>query len=144
MVYFEDIGTTLDLPFDQMKAFMEFDEHLGFHAEDVRNFEVVEAAGPTVVIRYERRIDGRWGRSGTRMTGFPPFGSFIEEIEGDLAGSRWVLLHRPDGAKTRVELFGDIQCKGKSPEQTLRFWQATMDKTHSEDLAALTRFKARK
>jgi hypothetical protein len=144
MVYFEDLGTTLDVPFEEMGAFMEFDEHLAFHAEDVRNFEVVESTGPTVVITYERRIEGNWKRSGTRMTSFPPYCSFIEETEGDLAGSRWVLLHRPDGAKTRIELFGDIQCKGKSPDETRKFWQATMDKTHSEDLAALRRFRDRK
>jgi hypothetical protein len=144
MVYFEDLGTTLDIPFEEIGSFMQFDEHLNFHAEDVRNFELVESNGPTIVIRYERRIDGKWNRSGTRMTGFPPYCSFIEETEGELAGSRWVLLHRPEGAMTRVELFGDIQCKGKSPEETREFWQATMDKTHREDLAALRRFRDRK
>jgi hypothetical protein len=144
MVYFEDFGTTLDVSFDEIGAFMEFDEHLNFHAEDVRNFSVVETAGPTVVIAYERRIDGVWKKSGTRMVSFPPYCSFIEEIEGDLAGSRWVLLHRPDGAKTRVEAFGDIQCKGKSPDQTRKFWQATMEKVHNEDLAALRKFRDRR
>jgi hypothetical protein len=140
MVYFEDLGTTFDLPFEQMGAFMQFEGHLPMH-DEVRNFEVVEANGPTVVIRYERKIDGEWVKSGTRMTGFAPYGSFLEEIEGDLAGSKWVLLHRPDGAKTRIELYGDIQLKGKSPEEARRYWQATMDKTHAQDLAALERFK---
>lgn len=144
MVYFEDMGATLDIPLEQMESFMESDEHSSVHSEDVRSFAVVETAGPTIVLTFERMIDGHWKPSRSRVTSFPPYCRFIEEIEGDFAGSRFVVVHRPDGAKTRVDLFGDVQCKGKNPEQVRKYWQSLLDKAHDEDRAALRKFRDRK
>jgi hypothetical protein len=143
-VYFEDLGSTLDIPLEEMESFMESDEHSSIHSGDVRNFAVAESAGPTIVLTFERMIDGHWKPSRSRVTSFPPYCRFIEELEGDLAGSRFVVVHRPDGAKTRVDLFGDIQCAGKSPEQIRKYWQSTLDRAHDEDVAALRKFRDRK
>jgi hypothetical protein len=143
-VYFEDVGSTLDIPLEELESFMESDEHSSTHAEDVRNFEVAETDGPAVVVTFERMLDGHWTPSRSRVTSFPPYCRFIEELDGEFAGSRFVVLHRPNGAKTRVDLFGDIQCKGKSPEQLRKYWQGTLDKAHNEDMAALRRFRDRK
>jgi hypothetical protein len=143
-VYFEDMGSTLDLPLEEMESFLESDAHASTHSEDVRNFAVAETAGPTVVLTFERRIDGHWAPSRSRVTSFPPYCRCIEELEGEFAGSRFVVVHRPDGAKTRVDLFGDIQCRGKSPEETRKYWHSILDKAHDEDHAALRRFRDRK
>jgi hypothetical protein len=142
-VYFEDLGSTLDIPLEEMESFMDSSEHSSIHSKDVRNFAVAETAGPTIVLTFERMIDGHWKPSRSRVTSFPPYCRFIEEIEGDFAGSRFVVVHRPDGAKTRVDLFGDIQCKGKSPEQIRKYWQSTLDKAYDEDMAALQKFQDR-
>jgi hypothetical protein len=143
MVYFEDVGATLDIPLEEMESFMESDEHSTVHSEDVRNFAVTETAGPMIVLTFERMIEGQWRPSRSRVTSFPPYCRFIEELDGEFAGSRFVVTHRPDGAKTRVDLFGDIQCKGKSPEEVRKYWQSTLDKAHDEDMAALRKFRAR-
>jgi hypothetical protein len=143
MVYFEDMGTTLEIPFDQMGAFLESEEHGAAHSDDVRNFEVVESTGPTIVLAYERKFDGQWRRAGTRVTSFPPYCRCIEEIEGDFAGSRFVVVHRPDGPRTRVDVFGDVQCKGRSPEQIGKLWLETLAKSHNEDVAALGKIRDR-
>ena len=144
MVYFEDTGATLDIPLDEMESFLDSDEHSSTHSEDVRNFEVVETIGPTIVLTFERMVDGHWKKASSRIASFPPYCRFIEEFEGDFAGSRFVVVHRPDGAKTRIDLFGDIQCRGKSPDQIRKYWQATLDKAHDEDTAALRKFRDRK
>jgi len=144
MVYFEDMGTTLDITFDEIGTFLESEEHSSAHSDDVRNFKVVENAGPAIVLTYERRFEGTWGRSSTRVTSFPPYCRCIEEIEGVFAGSRFVGLHRPDGARTRVDVFGDVQCKGKSPEQTRKLWLDILAKSHDEDVAMLRQFRARR
>jgi hypothetical protein len=144
MVYVEDMDTTLEIPMDELERLLESDEHSSAHSDDVRNFEVLETTGPTVVLTYERKLDGQWKRSGTRVTSFPPYCRWIEEIEGDFAGSRFVVIHRPDGAKTRVDVFGDIQCKGRSPEQIRTLWLDTLVKAHAEDLAALRKFRDRR
>ena len=78
------------------------------------------------------------------MTSFPPYCRWIEEIEGEFGGSRFVVVHRPDGAKTRVGVFGDIQGKGKDPEQVRKLWLQILAKAHDEDLSALRKFRYRK
>jgi len=142
-MYFEDLGSTLDIPLEEMESFLESGEHSSIHSEDVRNFAVAETLGSTIVLTFERMIDGQWKPSRSRVTSFPPYCRFIEETEGDLAGTRFVVVHRPEGAKTRVDLFGDVQCKGKSPEQIRKYWQSTLDKAHDEDRAALRKFRGR-
>lgn len=144
MVYVEDVGTTIDIPLDEIESFLESDDHDSTHSDVVRNFEVVENVGPTIVLTYERKIDGHWKKSGTRVTSFPPYCRFVEEIEGDYAGSRFVVVHRPDGARTRIDVFGDIQCKAKSPEQIREVWLEMLAKSHEEDVAALRKFRDRK
>lgn len=144
MVYFEDMGTTIDASMEELESFMESEEHGAAHSDDVRNFEVVENSGHTTVLTFERHLDGRWKAARSRVTSFDPYCNFIEEVEGDFAGSRFVGLHRPDGGKTRVELFGDIQCVGKSPEETRAMWLAILVKSHEQDLEALRKFRARR
>jgi hypothetical protein len=67
-VYCEERGTTLDIPLDRMESSLESEEHSSAHSDDVRNFEIVETTGATIVLSYERKIDGRWSRAGTRVT----------------------------------------------------------------------------
>ncbi|HTW77633.1 MAG TPA: hypothetical protein VMG14_07735 [Thermoplasmata archaeon] len=141
MVYVEDMGTVIEASLTELESFLESEEHSSTHSDDVRNFRVVETSGPTVVLTFERNLDGRWKKSSSRITSFPPYCRWIEEIEGDLAGSRFVSIHRPEGARTRVDLFGDIRWKGKSPEETRILWLNLLAKTHEEDVASLKRFR---
>jgi hypothetical protein len=141
MVYVEDMGTVIEASLTELESFLESEGHSSTHSDDVRNFRVVETSGPTVVLTFERNLDGRWKKSSSRITSFPPYCRWIEEIEGDLAGSRFVSIHRPEGARTRVDLFGDIQWKGKSPEETRILWLNLLAKTHEEDVASLKRFR---
>jgi hypothetical protein len=144
MVYVEDMGTVLEIGQKELESFLESEEHSSAHSDDVQNFQVVESSGPTVVLTFERKLDGQWKKSSSRITSFPPYCRCIEEFEGDFAGSRFVGVHRPDGARTRVDIFGDIQCKGKGPEETRTLWLAMLAKTHEEDVASLKRFRDRK
>lgn len=144
MVYFEDTGTTLDIAFDELAAFLDSDEHSTVHSDDVRNFEVVENIPPAMVVSFERKFEGGWRKSSTRITSFPPYCRFIEELEGPFAGSRFVGTHRPDGTKTRVDVFGDVECEGMTPEQLRAFWLGVLAKSHDEDLAALRNFRERR
>lgn len=141
MVYFEDLGSTLDIPLNELETFLLSGVHGTAHADDVRNFQMVEQSGPTMVLRYERRFKGRWSRSGTRMTVFPPYCAWIEEIEGTFKGTRFVVIHRPHGAKTQVDVFGEVQCKSMPPAQLRKYWLGLLVKAHQEDLVALRRYR---
>jgi len=144
VVYFEDMGTAIDLPLDELEALLETEEHGSAHAEDVRNFQVVETVGPTIVLAYERRFEGRWRKAKTRLTAFPPYCRCVEDLEGDFAGTRFFVLHRPDGERTRVDVFGDVRGPSKSPEQLRRLWLDILAKAHEEDLATLRKLRGRK
>ena len=143
MVYFEDLGTTIDIPFDQLDGFLDSPEHGAAHADDVRNFEVVETHGSTIVLPFERKFEGRWGTSSSRIASFPPYCVCVEEIAGVFAGSRFVGIRRPDGSATRVEVFGDVRCEGRTPEELRALYLGILAKSHEEDLVALRTYRAR-
>ena len=67
MVYFEDMGTTLDIRLDEIESFLDSEEHSSAHADDVRNFQVVETVEPTMVLTFERKLDGQWKKSRSRL-----------------------------------------------------------------------------
>ena len=144
MVYVEDMGTILEVSLKELESFLESEEHFTTHSDDVRNFKVVETSGPTVVLTFERHLDGQWKKARSRITSFPPYCRCVEELEGDFAGSRFVGIHRLDGDRTRVDLFGDFQCQGKSPEETRALWLNILAKAHEEDLASWKRFRDRR
>lgn len=144
MVYFEDMGTTIDVPLGELETFLQSREHSSVHSDNVRNFEVVEQSDASLVLAYERRFDGRWRKSRTRMTLFPPYCAWLEELEGDFKGTRFVLVHRPDGKKTRVDVFGDVQCGSMDGEKLRKYWLGLLVKAHDEDELALRRYRARK
>jgi hypothetical protein len=143
MVYFEDTGSTLDIALDEMDTFLDSDEHGAVHSDDVRNFEVVENNGATVAVTYERRFEGDWKKAKTRITSFPPYCRCIEELEGVFAGSRFVVIHRPAGSITRVEVFGEVRCAGKDPEELRRLWLDLLAKAQDDDVRALRQYRAR-
>jgi len=78
------------------------------------------------------------------MTTFPPYCTWIEEIEGDFAGTKFVHTQRPEGAKTRIDVFGEAHCTGRSPEQTRTLFLEILAKAHEEDLATLRKIRERK
>lgn len=143
MVYFEDMDTPFDISMDELGSWDDSPEHASVHSGAVRGFEVVETSGPSIVVTYERMFKGLWGRSRTRITSFPPYCRFIEELEGEFAGSRFVGVHRPDGKRIRIDIFGDIESRSMSGEPLRKYWLEVLASTHTEDVAALKKFRSR-
>lgn len=143
MVYFEDLDTPFDVSMEDFEQWDDSEEHASAHADAVRNFEVVENAGPAIVVTYERKFRGRWGRSRTRIMSFPPYCRFIEELEGEFSGSRFVGIHRPAGRGIKIDVFGDVRSKSMSGEQLRKYWLDVLARTHEEDVAALRAFRDR-
>lgn len=143
MVYFEDMDTPFEVSMEGLAGWDDSEEHAAAHSGSVRNFEVVENAGASIVVTYERNIGGVWQKARTRVTSFPPYCRFIEELEGEFAGSRFVGLHRPDGPRIMIDIFGDIQSKSMSGEALRKYWLDVLATTHDEDLSSLRRFRSR-
>jgi hypothetical protein len=143
MTYFEDTGTILDASIEQVWEYLASERHAPAHAGSARNFEVRETVGSTSVIWGERLVDGQWKPFLTRSTDFPPFCVCNEEVEGDFAGSKFVLLYRPQGKVTLVDVYGDIQARTLPPAEAHRRFLATLQAAYEEDAAALREFRHR-
>ncbi len=143
MVYFEDLGAVIDAAGPELSDFLDSELHGGFHT-GARNFEVKERAGSTVVIAFERLIEGTWSRAACRVTDFAPFCVCVEEIEGELAGTKLVLIRRPKGDRTQVDVYGDIRSKTFDEKAALKFFLDDLESTHREDVNALSIYRQSK
>jgi hypothetical protein len=109
MVTFEDTGAILDAPLDAVWKYLGSADHGSAHAQNARHFQVRETVGAASVISAERRFRGNWTPFVTRSFAFPPICTVNEEIEGDFAGTRFVVLYRSEGNVTRVDVYGEIR-----------------------------------
>lgn len=50
MVYFEDLGTPAEISMSDLESFLDSQERAAAPADDVRNFQVEESAGPAIVL----------------------------------------------------------------------------------------------
>jgi hypothetical protein len=137
MVYFEDTGTLIAAPIEFVWEYLTSPQHGPAHAKSARHFAVRETVGATSVVAAERFLDGQWKPFVSRSTDFPPFCVCNEEIEGDFAGTRFVLLYRPVGGQTQVDVFGDVQSKVFPPEVAKRRFLALLDAAYLDDVPVL-------
>jgi hypothetical protein len=137
MVYFEDTGTLIAAPLEFVWEYLVSEHHGPAHAKSARHFEVRETIGATAVIAAERFLDGHWKRFVSRSTDFPPFCVCNEEIEGDFAGTKFVLLYRPVGGQTQVDVFGDVQSTEFPPEVAKRRFLGLLEAAYLDDLPVL-------
>jgi hypothetical protein len=142
MVQFEDTGTLIDVPLHRLEEFLNSDEHGSTHDHAVRNFTVREKVGPTTVLAYERTLKGGpWTPSVTRLSEFRPLCVVVEDLEGDLAGSKFVAVYRSEGERTRIDLFGDIRSPRWPEDEAKQIFLDTLAEAHAEDVAALERYR---
>jgi hypothetical protein len=109
MVYFEDTGTIVDAPVAFVWDYLESEHHGPAHSKNARNFQVKETVGSTAVVSAERYLNGKWSTFVSKSSDFAPFCVCNEEIEGDFAGTKFVILYRPQGLQTRIDVYGDVQ-----------------------------------
>jgi hypothetical protein len=140
MVYFEDLGSTIEAPIEVVWEYLESEQHGDAHSARARNIKVREAAGPTSVVSGEHLDHGTWSPFCQRATEFPPLCTCIEELEGDFTGTRFVLLYRPEGEKTRVDVYGDVQSRVLDPKTALSQFLKRLESAYDDDLAGITEF----
>jgi hypothetical protein len=137
MTYFEDTGTVIDAPIDDVSRYLVSEHHGAAHSSSARNFEVKETAGASGVIAAERFLDGRWSPFLGRSTDFPPFCVCNAEIEGDFAGTKFVLVYRPEGRRTRIDLYGGVRSNVFDAETARRKFLRLLEGAYDEDAAAM-------
>jgi hypothetical protein len=137
MVYFEDTGTVIEAPIDSVWEYLVSEHHAPAHSKSTRNFQVKETIGSTAVVSAERFLNGTWSGFVSRSTDFPPLCICNEEVEGDFAGTRFVVLYRPHGTRTQVEVYGDVQSRVFAPEEARRTFLQLLESAYLDDSAAM-------
>lgn len=144
MVYFEDLGAMIDAPVTTVWEYLLSEDHGGAHSGSARNFQVKETVGSTSVISGERFFNGKWSAFLTKSTDFPPFCICNEEVQGDFAGTKFVLVYRPRGSQTQVDVFGDIQSNAFDAESARSHFLKLLEGAHNDDVAAIAVYRKKR
>jgi hypothetical protein len=143
MVYFEDTGAILDAPIEYIWEYLVSEHHAPAHRKSTRNFEVREVVGSTSLVAAERQLHGRWSAFASRSTDFPPLCICNEEVEGDFAGTKFVVVYKPEGRVTRVDVYGNVDSKTFPPAGAKREFLALLQGAHEDDDAAIRALRSR-
>ena len=143
MTYFEDTGSVLDAPIEYVWEYLMSEEHGSAHARSARNFAVKETVGPTSVVSAERLLRGQWSPFVSKTTDFPPFAVINEEVEGDFAGTKFVVLYRPHGNQTRVDVYGDVRSDRFDLEHAKRLFLELLTMAYEDDVAKMKQLRRR-
>jgi hypothetical protein len=138
MAYFEDTGAMIEAPVESVWKYLVSEEHGPAHSKSARNFEVKETVGSPPLISAERFLNGKWSIFVSKSSEFPPFCICNEEVEGDFAGTKFIILYRPQGGQTRVDVYGDIQSKVFGPEEAKRIFLKLLEDAYLDDAAAMS------
>ena len=108
MVFVSDEGSYLEAPIDTVWKFMSSGEvHSKTHVS-MRN-RVQKMLAPNVMeATMERHWRGAWVKVANRLTLLPPVGYALEVLEGPFAGSKSFQIYRPEGPRTRVDVYGEF------------------------------------
>jgi hypothetical protein len=141
MVYFEDTGTIIEAPVEFVWKYLVSEEHGPAHSKSARNFQVKETVGSTAMVSAERYLNGKWSTFVSKSSDFPPFCVCNEEVEGDFAGTKFIILYRPQGDQTRVDVYGDIQSKVFGPDDAKRIFLKLLEDAYLDDASAMSRVR---
>jgi hypothetical protein len=111
MVFVKDEGSTFDAPIDVVwKYIYGGPDHDAAH-KTTRNPKFEKVSDITFIYGSERLLRGKWAPDRMRITMAPPISVVTEWLEGVLAGSKMVYVYSPQGAKTRIDVYGEFTSK---------------------------------
>jgi hypothetical protein len=137
MVYFEDTGTLINAPIGSVWDYLLSERHGPAHSKSARNFQVRETRGTTSLVYAERFLHGKWTPFVSKSTDFSPYCICNEEVEGDFAGTKFVVLYRPRGNQTQIDVFGDVKSKVFAPADALKIFLKLLENAYLDDEAAM-------
>jgi len=144
MVHIEDVGSHFDAPIELVWKFIQSDrDHAESHS-DRRNVHG-EPAGPNMMkVTWEQNVQGNWVKVANHVTMFPPVAVLVDSTEGPLAGSKFLMVYKPNGAKTGVNVYGDFHSKVIPAAQLEPMVLASLESAFNDDSAAIRAMAAKK
>jgi hypothetical protein len=137
MAYFEDKGAIIDASIEDVWKYLYSEAHGSAHHENARNFELKETIGATNLVSAERKLQGQWSKFVSKSTDYSPVCIVNEEIEGDFAGTKFVIVYTPEGRVTRVDVYGDVQSKIFAPDEARRLFLELLQGAYEDDAAQI-------
>jgi hypothetical protein len=141
VVFFEDKGAIIDAPIDYVWQYLSSEAHGGAHSGNARNFELKETIGATSLVSAERKLHGSWSSFVSKSTDYPPVCIVNEEVEGEFAGTKFVLVYTPEGNVTRVDVYGDVRSKVCAPDQAKRLFLELLQGAYEDDAAQIRKHR---
>ena len=92
----------------------------------------------------ERNVGGSWVKVVNRLTILPPLGIAFEALEGPFAGSKFVYIYTPLGAKTGIAVYGEYASPQIPAGQLEGAVRASLEEGFNEDAPAIRGFAAKK
>lgn len=137
-----DVGTVLDAPIDVVWDYIMRDSefHPQAHRGVLKNFKWEKLDDKTVMTSCDVFRAGRWMRLKARSTTVEPYVRFNEELTGPYAGTTFILLYRPRGNKTAVDVFGELVSETLSPGDLEREWMQILSETLDQDAPFLAKY----
>lgn len=111
MVYVKDEGSEFDAPIDFVWKYVFGGEGHDAAHKTTRNPTFKKVSDITIEYGSERLLRGKWAPDRLRITMVPPIAVTTEWLEGALAGSKFVYAYSPQGAKTRIDVYGEFTSK---------------------------------
>ena len=138
MVHIEDLGSQFDAPIDLVWKFIRSeDDHGRSHESSRRNVRGEPDGENGMKLSWEQNVQGHWVKVANRVTLFPPVAMLVHSVEGPLAGSRFLMYYRPNGAKTGVSVVGDFQSSTIPSAQLEPMVLASLEEAYNDDNRSL-------
>ena len=143
MVHIHDEGGEFDAPLKTVWEFLSSPAHGPVH-KDRRNPERKSLGENVIELSAEQDLAGKWERTRSRITLFPPVGYAVEVLEGPLAGSRSLVFYTPKGSSTGITVVAEYVSPTLSPPEVEVLAQRSLDTVFDEDRVALREFAGRR
>jgi hypothetical protein len=90
-------------------------------------------------LSWEQNVQGNWVKVVNHVTMFPPVAMMVHSLEGPLAGSKFLMYYKPNGATTGVNVVGEFQSAMMPAAQLEPMVRASLETAYNEDNASLRR-----
>jgi hypothetical protein len=101
----------------------------------------VSQEGGSMLFTYETvSPNGSTEKRRTRITPLPPVGSFVEELEGRFAGSKYINFYVPKGDKTEIRVVGEFTSPTIPEDKLKQEVMDHLDTFYKEDVQNLAAF----
>lgn len=139
MVHIEDMGSQFDAPIELVWKFLQSPSDHGVSHTNRRNVQGAPDGEHSMRVSWEQEVEGKWVKVANRVTMFPPVAMMVESHEGPLAGSKFLMYYKPNGAKTGVSVVGDFHSPVIPPAQLEPMVLHSLEQAYNEDNASLRR-----